>query len=107
VKKGTHRTACKNVEVPVLECTLCRLGSKWQVLAMPAEGRVVIPRGGECGTCSGNGVVRERKKVKVDIPSGVEDGMRLRLAGEGDAAATGTATKFKRKIATGGSLCLH
>lgn len=52
---------------------------------------VVIPRGSECGTCGGNGVVRERKTVNVDIPPGVEDGMRLRVSGEGDAAPTGTA----------------
>jgi len=49
-----------------------------------------IPRFGECRTCSGNGVVRERKTVKVDIPGGIDDGMRIRLEGEGDAPATGT-----------------
>tara|TARA_R110002060_G_scaffold42819_3_gene54316 strand:+ start:106 stop:696 length:591 start_codon:yes stop_codon:yes gene_type:complete len=52
---------------------------------------VTIPKGGECRTCSGNGVVRERKTVTVDIPGGIEDGMRLRLDREGDAAATGNA----------------
>jgi len=35
--------------------------------------------------------VRERKKVNIDIPGGVEDGMRLRVSGEGDAPPTGTA----------------
>lgn len=53
---------------------------------------VTIPKGGECRTCSGNGVVREGKAVSVDIPAGIEDGMRLRLAREGDAPATGHAT---------------
>jgi len=53
---------------------------------------VTIPKGGECRTCSGNGVVRERKAVSVDIPAGIEDGMRLRLVREGDAPATGHAT---------------
>jgi molecular chaperone DnaJ len=52
---------------------------------------VTIPKGGECRTCSGNGVVRERKNIKVDIPGGIEDGMRLQLDREGDAPATGTA----------------
>lgn len=52
---------------------------------------VTIPRGGECRTCSGNGVVRERKSMNVDIPGGIDDGMRLRLDREGDAPATGTA----------------
>ncbi|PGH09246.1 chaperone DnaJ [Polytolypa hystricis UAMH7299] len=45
---------------------------------------VSIPRGSECGTCRGDGVVRERKTVHIDIPGGVEDGMRLRVSGEGD-----------------------
>ncbi|RMZ92714.1 hypothetical protein DV736_g51, partial [Chaetothyriales sp. CBS 134916] len=51
----------------------------------------IVPRGAECGACSGNGVVRQRKTVEVDIPGGVEDGMRLRVSGEGDAPATGAA----------------
>jgi len=52
---------------------------------------VAIAPGSECGTCSGDGVVRERKTIPVDIPGGIEDGMRLRLDREGDAPATGTA----------------
>lgn len=48
-----------------------------------------VPKGGTCGTCHGDGAVRERKKVTIDIPGGVEDGMRLRVSGEGDAPATG------------------
>jgi molecular chaperone DnaJ len=48
-----------------------------------------IPKGSECKTCSGNGVVRERKTITVDIPAGIEDGMRLRVDGAGDAPATG------------------
>jgi len=52
---------------------------------------VTIPKGGECRTCSGNGVTRERKTIKVDIPGGIEDGMRLQLDREGDAPATGAA----------------
>jgi molecular chaperone DnaJ len=50
-----------------------------------------IPRGSECRSCSGDGVVREAKSLTVDIPGGVEDGMRLRVADEGDAPPTGQA----------------
>jgi molecular chaperone DnaJ len=35
--------------------------------------------------------VRERKTVTVDIPAGIEDGMRIRLTGEGDAPVSGTS----------------
>jgi molecular chaperone DnaJ len=62
---------------------------------------VVIPPGSECGSCHGNGVVRERKKVSVDVPAGIEDGMRLRLAGEGDAPPTGMAANASPRSASG------
>ncbi|KAF2732971.1 hypothetical protein EJ04DRAFT_469142 [Polyplosphaeria fusca] len=52
---------------------------------------VSIPRGSSCGTCGGDGAVRDRKTVTVDIPGGVEDGMRLKVSHEGDAPLTGQA----------------
>lgn len=42
-----------------------------------------------CGTCAGNGTVRKEKTLAVTIPAGVEDGMRIRLSGEGEAGAKG------------------
>ncbi|KAG4220731.1 hypothetical protein PC116_g30790, partial [Phytophthora cactorum] len=59
------------------------------------------PQGSECRTCSGSGAVRERKTITVDIPAGVEDGMRLRLDGEGDAPVTGGAASPGTKTARG------
>lgn len=50
-----------------------------------------IPRGSSCNTCGGDGAVKERKTITIDIPGGVEDGMRLRVSGEGDAPLTGHA----------------
>ncbi|KAH3983196.1 hypothetical protein HBI56_148670 [Parastagonospora nodorum] len=50
-----------------------------------------IPRGSSCNTCSGDGAVKQRKSISIDIPGGVEDGMRLRVNGEGDAPLTGHA----------------
>jgi len=50
-----------------------------------------IPRGSSCGTCGGDGAVKERKTITIDIPGGVDDGMRLRVNGEGDAPLTGQA----------------
>ena len=40
-----------------------------------------------CDTCIGEGVVRKRKKIDVTIPAGIENGMRLRLSGEGEIGA--------------------
>jgi molecular chaperone DnaJ len=42
-----------------------------------------------CTTCSGAGRVREEKKISVKIPPGVDDGSRLRVAGEGEAGFNG------------------
>ena len=47
----------------------------------------VIPH--PCKTCSGTGQVRETRELSVKIPAGVETGMRIRLAGEGEAGAQG------------------
>ncbi|MGE0659573.1 MAG: molecular chaperone DnaJ [Reyranellaceae bacterium] len=45
-----------------------------------------------CRTCSGAGRVRREKTLQVKIPAGVEDGTRIRLAGEGEAGMRGAAT---------------
>lgn len=44
-----------------------------------------------CRVCSGQGRVRREKTLAVAIPSGVEDGTRIRLAGEGEAGVRGGA----------------
>lgn len=56
-----------------------------------------ISRGAECRSCQGEGVVRERKTLTVDIPGGIEDGMRLRVSGEGDAPPMGRAASPNAK----------
>ncbi len=42
-----------------------------------------------CRECDGVGRVRQTRELKVEIPPGVEDGMRIRLAGEGEAGVRG------------------
>jgi molecular chaperone DnaJ len=37
-----------------------------------------------CASCSGEGRMRQEKVLGIKIPAGVEDGMRLRVSGEGD-----------------------
>ncbi len=38
-----------------------------------------------CAKCSGSGRFREEKKISVKIPPGVDEGSRLRIAGEGES----------------------
>ncbi|MBM3527506.1 MAG: molecular chaperone DnaJ [Alphaproteobacteria bacterium] len=42
-----------------------------------------------CPSCSGSGRVTRERMLSVNIPPGVEDGTRIRLAGEGEAGVRG------------------
>src|SRR5690606_11719772 len=42
-----------------------------------------------CHICGGSGRTRKEKSLKVSIPAGIEDGTRIRLAGEGEAGLRG------------------
>lgn len=46
---------------------------------------IVTPKGSECIPCHGDGVVKGTNTVRFDIPAGIDDGMRIKVTGEGDA----------------------
>jgi molecular chaperone DnaJ len=60
-----------------IERTCPRCGGAGRVIADP------------CATCHGAGQVRRERRLQVRIPAGVDDGARIRLAGEGDAGGRG------------------
>ena len=45
-----------------------------------------------CKACRGSGHVQKERTLAVDIPAGVEEGTRIRLAGEGQAGLNGGPT---------------
>ncbi len=50
------------------------------------EGTIVTE---PCPQCRGNGRQKAKRKLKVDIPAGVDEGYRMRLRGEGEAGIYG------------------
>jgi DnaJ-class molecular chaperone len=47
--------------------------------------------GAVCHVCQGTGNVVKPKRLEVKVPAGVEDGSRVRIAGEGQAGVAGGA----------------
>jgi molecular chaperone DnaJ len=43
----------------------------------------------KCPRCRGRGTVNKTSKIKINTPKGVEDGMRLRVSGAGNASPNG------------------
>ncbi len=60
-----------------VERTCPRCGGRGQVVSDP------------CRACHGAGQVRKDRTLSVRVPAGVDDGARIRIAGEGDAGARG------------------
>jgi molecular chaperone DnaJ len=54
--------------------------------ACHGAGRVIE---NPCRACGGQGRIQKEKTLSVSIPAGVEDGTRIRLAGEGEAGLRG------------------
>lgn len=90
LKAGTQRSSCSACNGTGTRVHFMQGGFQMASTCGTCEGTgTSIPRGSECRTCTGHGVVRERKTITVDIPAGIEDGMRLRVDGAGDAPPTG------------------
>lgn len=93
--KGTHGTStpatCDTCggrgEIQTVQRSL--LGQVMTTRACPVCGGVgeVIPD--PCHRCGGDGRVRARREITVKIPAGVGDGMRVRLAAQGEVGPGG------------------
>ncbi len=56
-------------------CPVCR-----------GEGKIVVD---PCNDCRGQGQIKKQVQLDVSIPAGVDDGMRVRLSGEGEPSPNG------------------
>jgi molecular chaperone DnaJ len=54
--------------------------------ACHGQGQIIAD---PCDSCGGAGRVEQQKTINVNVPGGVDDGTRIRVAGEGEAGARG------------------
>lgn len=54
--------------------------------ACKGEGKVITE---PCPACNGKGRLRSTKKIKIDVPSGIDDGQTISLRGGGDPGSKG------------------
>ena len=90
-KPGTRPRTCPtcNGAGQVRRATRTPFGSFTQVSVCPTcngTGEIVEDK---CEACNGAGVKQETKKLKINVPPGVDNGTRLRVSAEGDAGARG------------------
>ncbi|WP_285751134.1 molecular chaperone DnaJ [Lentzea sp. NBRC 105346] len=95
-----HGAGCANNSKPV-RCDTCGGRGEVQSVQRSFLGQVVTSRPcpvcngfGEvipdpCQQCAGEGRVRSRRTISVNIPAGVAEGMRVRLAGQGEVGSGG------------------
>jgi molecular chaperone DnaJ len=93
-------SGCAAGTSPIM-CEICNGRGEVQSVQRSFLGQVVTSRPcptcrgfGEiipepCRLCGGDGRVRSRRNVGVRIPAGVADGMRVRLAGQGEVGSGG------------------
>lgn len=87
MKPGTEKSVCRTCQgkgqvryqqgffVVSRTCTAC--GGTGEIITSP------------CLECRGSGKIKQKKKLKIKIPAGVDEGTKLRIEGEGEAGDQG------------------
>lgn len=93
VKAGKSRDTCKTCGGSGVQTILVG-GFHMQTTCGTCGGSgSAIPPGAGCNSCNGIGRVREQKTIQVNIPPGVDNNSRIRVAGEGDAPMKGSGPR--------------
>ncbi len=90
-KPGTGPTTCTTCggSGQVRRATRTPFGNFTQVAECPGcngSGQIIAD---PCTSCGGNGVKQVRKKLRINIPAGVDSGTKLRVSGEGNVGLKG------------------
>ncbi len=90
-KKGTGPTTCATCggSGQVRRATRTPFGNFTQVAECPTCNGVGQMISDPCTSCGGNGVKQVRKKLRINIPAGVDTGTKLRVSGEGNVGLKG------------------
>ena len=90
-KKGTGPTTCTTCggSGQVRRATRTPFGNFTQVAECPTCNGVGQIISDPCTSCGGNGVKQVRKKLRINIPAGVDSGTKLRVSGEGNVGLKG------------------
>ena len=88
---GTHPETCQTCsgrgEIQSVQRSF--LGQIMTSRPCPDCGGVGTKITNPCADCGGAGRVRARRTVTIKVPAGVDDGMRLRMSGEGEVGPGG------------------
>jgi len=82
---GTDSRTCpecngRGEQTRVQETAFGRMQQRTTCRRCEGEGTIYEER---CSTCRGDGIVRNEATLSVEIPAGIQDGMTLRMRGEG------------------------
>lgn len=95
-----HGSGCAEGTRPTT-CEACRGAGETQQMQRSLLGQVITTRPcrtcrgygtvitDPCRQCNGDGRIRARRTVRANIPAGVGDGIRVRLAGQGEVGPGG------------------
>ncbi|RCH86548.1 hypothetical protein CU098_001817, partial [Rhizopus stolonifer] len=90
LKAGKSKNTCSVCHGSGVQTIMMGGGFGMQTTCQACSGEgSSVPPGCGCASCNSMGKVRERKTVKVTVPPGVDQGSRIRVAGEGDAPIKG------------------